>query len=182
VPKVKVNDIEINYDVEGEGEPLVLIHGLSGSTRHWFFQIPEFSKHFRVIAYDVRGHGQTDKPKQEYSIKLFADDLRGLMDKLGVDKAHIIGLSMGGYIAQQFALDYPDKVKSLVLADTASEIGEVGQLGFKNWILYAEKLGMEAVFDSILTWGFTDKELRESEEQIGTFREIYLIENDQIHA
>ena len=177
---VKVNDIEINYVTEGE--PLVLIHGLSGSTRHWFFQIPEFSKHYKVIAYDIRGHGQTDKPKQEYSIKLFADDCKGLMDKLGIDEAHIIGLSMAGYIAQQFALDYPDKVKSLVLADTASEIGEVFQLVLKNWILYAEKLGMEAVFDSILTWGKTDKEMRENRELIETFKEKFLIENDQIHA
>lgn len=182
MPKVKVNDIEINYEVEGEGEPLVLIHGLSGSTTHWFFQIPEFSKHYKVIAYDVRGHGQTDKPKQEYSIKLFADDLKGLLDKLGVDKTHLIGISMGGYIAQQFALDYPDKVKSLVLADTASEIGEVNELILKNWILCAKKLGMEAVFNSLLTWVLTDEEMRENKELIGTFREQFLIDNDQVHA
>ena len=180
--KVKVNDIEIYYEVEGEGEPLVLIHGLSGSTMYWFFQLPEFSKSYKVIAYDVRGHGQSDKPKQEYSIKLFADDLKGLLDKLGVDTAHIVGIATGGMIAQQFAIDHPDKVKSLVLADTASEIGELGELRLKNWIRYAEKLGMEAVFDSGLTWTLTEKEMRDNKELIGTFREQFLIDNDQVHA
>lgn len=182
MPKVKVNDIKINYEVEGEGEPLVLIHGLSGSTIEWFFQIPELSKHYKVIAYDIRGHGQTDKPKQEYSIKLFADDLKGLLDKLGVERAHIIGHSMGGMVAQQFALDYPDKVKSLVLANTASESGEVGELYIKNSILCAEKFGMEAVFDDMLIWNLHESFLRENKEIIEIWKEQFLTDNDQVHA
>ena len=99
MPKVKVNDIEIYYKVKGEGESLVLIHGITGSTMNWLYQIPEFSMHYKVIIYDIRGHGKTDKPKQKYSIKLFADDLRGLLNKLGIDKAHVLGVSMGGLIA-----------------------------------------------------------------------------------
>ncbi|MCW4039523.1 MAG: alpha/beta fold hydrolase [Candidatus Bathyarchaeota archaeon] len=85
MPKVKVNNIESYYTSEGEGEPIVLIHGLSGSTRHWVFQIPEFSTSYTVIAYDVRGHGQTDKPRQDYVIRGFADDLAGLLDSLGIE-------------------------------------------------------------------------------------------------
>ncbi|MGD9302138.1 MAG: alpha/beta fold hydrolase, partial [Desulfobacterales bacterium] len=84
----------------------------------WYRQIPALSQDFQVIAFDNRGAGRSDKPAMEYSIRLFADDTAGLMDALDISKAHILGISMGGYIAQELALNYPAKIKSLVLGCT----------------------------------------------------------------
>jgi pimeloyl-ACP methyl ester carboxylesterase len=116
--KVNVNGCEIYYEVHGQGDPLVLIMGLRRNVEWWFRQIPALSEHFQVIAFDNRGAGRSDKPVMEYSIPLFADDTAGLMDALDISKAQILGISMGGYIAQELALNYPEKVKSLVLGCT----------------------------------------------------------------
>jgi len=116
--KVNVNGCEIYYEVHGQGDPLVLIMGLRRNVEWWFRQIPALSEHFQVIAFDNRGAGRSDKPVMENSIPLFADDTAGLMDALDISKAQILGISMGGYIAQELALNYPEKVKSLVLGCT----------------------------------------------------------------
>ena len=115
---VNVNGCEIYYEVHGQGDPLVLIMGLRRNLEWWYRQIPALSQHFQVIAFDNRGAGRSDKPVMEYSIRLFADDTAGLMEALAIPKAHILGISMGGYIAQELALNYPAKVKSLVLGCT----------------------------------------------------------------
>jgi pimeloyl-ACP methyl ester carboxylesterase len=119
VPKVKVNDIQLYYEVHGEGEPLVLIMGLGASTLGWDMQVPAFSREFRVVAFDNRGSGRSDKPASSYSIRLFADDTAGLMDALGIASAHVYGQSMGGIIAQELALSYPQRVRTLVLGSTS---------------------------------------------------------------
>jgi pimeloyl-ACP methyl ester carboxylesterase len=113
-----VNGCEIYYEIHGEGDPLVLIMGLRRNVEWWYRQIPALSRHFQVIAFDNRGAGRSDKPAMEYSMRLFADDTAGLMDALGIPNAHILGVSMGGYIAQELALNHPAKVKSLVLGCT----------------------------------------------------------------
>ncbi len=118
MPKKKVNGIQIYYEMHGQGDPLVLIMGLRRNAEWWYRQIPTLSKHFEVLVFDNRGAGRTDKPKMDYSIRLFADDTAGLMEALSLRKANILGVSMGGYIAQELALNYPDGVKSLVLACT----------------------------------------------------------------
>ena len=116
--EVDVNGCKIYYEVHGQGDPLVLIMGLRRNLEWWYRQIPALSEHFQVIAFDNRGAGRSDKPVMEYSIRLFADDTAGLMDALDISKARILGISMGGYIAQELALNYPTKVKSLVLGCT----------------------------------------------------------------
>jgi pimeloyl-ACP methyl ester carboxylesterase len=116
--KVNVNGCEFYYEIHGQGDPLVLIMGLRRNVEWWYRQIPALSQHFQVIAFDNRGAGRSDKPVMEYSIGLFADDTAGLMDALNISKAPILGISMGGYIAQELALNYPAKVKSLVLGCT----------------------------------------------------------------
>ena len=120
MPKQKVNRIEIYYEMHGQGDPLVLIMGLRRNAEWWYRQIPTLSKHFQVLVFDNRGAGRTDKPKMDYSIRLFADDTAGLMEALGIREANILGVSMGGYIAQELALNYPDRVKRLVLGCTGS--------------------------------------------------------------
>lgn len=118
MPTVKVNDISIYYETHGEGEPLVLVMGLGGPLEWWFLQIPEFSRHYRVIAFDNRGSGRSDKPDIPYTMEMMANDLAGLLDALGISSAHIFGISMGGMIAQHFALLYPHRVKTLILGAT----------------------------------------------------------------
>jgi pimeloyl-ACP methyl ester carboxylesterase len=118
MPKVRVNDIEMNYELHGDGEPLVLIIGLTGNLEAWRPLVPTFAREYRVLVFDNRGAGLTDKPAGPYSIPMMADDTAGLMDALGIDAAHIYGISMGGMIAQELALRHPQKVKALVLGCT----------------------------------------------------------------
>jgi pimeloyl-ACP methyl ester carboxylesterase len=119
MPKAKVDDIHLYYEEHGQGEPLLLIMGLGASTLSWSEQIPVFGREFRVIAFDNRGAGRSDKPAVRYSIALFADDTAGLMDALGIESAHVYGQSMGGFIAQELALRYPQRVRTLVLGSTS---------------------------------------------------------------
>ncbi|MBN1146018.1 MAG: alpha/beta fold hydrolase [Anaerolineales bacterium] len=125
--KLRVRDIEMYYQISGEGEALVLIHGLGSSARDWALQTDFFSQRYRVVAYDVRGHGQSDKPPGPYSVPLFAQDLASLIRALEIAPAHVVGISMGGMIAFQLAVDAPELVKSLVIVNSGPE------LVFKTW-------------------------------------------------
>ena len=119
MPKVKVNDIQMFYEVHGGGFPLMMIMGFTGNTSWWDPRwIETLSEKFKIIAFDNRGAGRTDISDREYSIKLFADDTAGLMDALGVPRANVLGLSMGGMIAQELVLNYPEKVKKVILCST----------------------------------------------------------------
>jgi pimeloyl-ACP methyl ester carboxylesterase len=118
MPKAKVNSINLYYEVHGQGEPLVMIMGFASRGGSWIFQRRAFEKYFQVITFDNRGVGTSDKPSGPYSIRMMADDTVGLMDFLGIQKAHILGVSMGGYIAQELAINYPERVKKLVLGCT----------------------------------------------------------------
>lgn len=119
MPEVIANNIKMYYEIHGKGYPLVLIEGLGYSTWMWYKQIEELSKFFKLIVFDNRGVGKTDKPDIEYSIEMFADDLADLLSKLDIKKAHILGVSMGGFIAQEFAIKYPCLVDKLILCSTS---------------------------------------------------------------
>lgn len=118
MPLAKLNGIHISYQVEGEGEPLVMIMGFTASRIGWLPQRRFFRKYYRVITFDNRGAGKSDKPPGPYSTRMMADDTVELMGVLGIEKAHIVGLSMGGMIAQELAINYPRRVMKLVLAAT----------------------------------------------------------------
>jgi len=118
MPEAYVNGINIEYEVKGEGEPLVLIMGLGGSRRSWIFQKRAFRKYFKVITFDNRGVGGSDKPNGPYSMTIMANDTIGLMDYLGIEKAHLLGVSMGGEIAQEIAIQYPERINKLLLCCT----------------------------------------------------------------
>jgi 3-oxoadipate enol-lactonase len=118
MPKMRVNDIEMNYELHGEGAPLVLIMGITGSLEGWRPLLPAFAAEYRVLIFDNRGAGLTDKPAGPYSTPMMADDTAGLMDALGIESADVYGISMGGMIAQELTLRHPQKVKSLVLGCT----------------------------------------------------------------
>jgi len=119
MPKAYVNGINIDYKVQGQGEPLVLIMGYSGDKTGWIFQTRAFKRHFRLVTFDNRGVGKSDKPAGAYSIKMMADDTVGLMAHLGIERAHILGVSMGGMIAQELAINYPERVNKIILGCTA---------------------------------------------------------------
>ena len=119
MPNVGVNDIQMYYEVNGEGFPLVMIMGLGGSLDCWDPRmIQGLSRNFKTITFDNRGAGRTEASDKEYTIKLFADDTAGLMDALGISRAHVLGISMGGMIAQELALNHREKVEKLVLCST----------------------------------------------------------------
>lgn len=122
MPKLQVDDIELYYETTGEGPPVLLLHGLGSSARDWENQIPEFSRSYRVIACDVRGHGRSGKPPGPYSVARFARDVAELLRALDASPAHIIGLSMGGMIAFQIAVDFPDLVRSLVIINSGPAV------------------------------------------------------------
>ena len=115
MPIVKVQDIDMYYEVHGEGEPLVMIMGLGGGSSLWWQQVETFSSHYRVVTFDSRGVGATDKPDNPYSMEMMAGDVMGLLEVLEISATHVYGVSMGGMVAQEIALRYPDRVISLIL-------------------------------------------------------------------
>jgi len=118
MPKVRVADISIHYETYGQGEPLVLIMGLGGGSSLWWRQVAFFSPEYHVVTFDSRGVGLTDKPDTPYSMDMLVDDAAGLLERLGIASAHIYGVSMGGMVAQELALRYPELVSSLILGAT----------------------------------------------------------------
>jgi 3-oxoadipate enol-lactonase len=118
MPKANVNGVRLYYKIQGQGEALVLIPGMGANHTSWFRQLPAFTKHFRVITFDPRSIGRSERPQQPYGFKALADDVVGLMDYLGIRKAHILGQSLGGLVAQEVAIDYPERVLKLVLVSS----------------------------------------------------------------
>lgn len=122
MPTMRINDIAMYYELHGSGEPLVLIGGLASDVSEFENErmIRWFAERYRVLAFDNRGVGRTDKPDIPYTIEMMAQDTSRLMDALGIERAHVLGISMGGHIALELALSAPDKVLSLILTSTSS--------------------------------------------------------------
>lgn len=118
MPKAQSNGIELYYEIHGAGQPLVLISGLGYPLWQWHKMVPFLAEHFQVITFDNRGVGQSDKPAGPYTAQMLAADTTGLLDALGIEKAIIAGHSMGGFVAQAMALDFPQKVEKLILCST----------------------------------------------------------------
>jgi pimeloyl-ACP methyl ester carboxylesterase len=132
-------DCSLHYEEYGQGDPLLLVHGLGSSSRDWEHQVPAFAAHYRVIVVDVRGHGRSDKPQERYSMAGFARDVEALIEHLGLGPVHLLGLSMGGMIGFQLAVDKPQLLRSLCIVNSAPEVkvrslNDVWQYG-KRWVL-----------------------------------------------
>lgn len=129
MPKISVNDLDINYIVKGKGEPLLMIIGLSFSLLDWGAKLPDLlSQHYQLILFDNRDAGETSRSDRPYTIEQMAADAAGLLDALGIHKAHVFGVSMGGMIAQHFALNHADKLNKLILGCTMAG-GSCSQAG-----------------------------------------------------
>lgn len=118
--KIKANGITMNYELAGQGNVLVLIHGAADNLNGWYNQVPALSQHYKVLTYDVRGHGQTDITNAAYSYDLWAEDLYALLQALNLPWAYVLGYSMGGPIAATLALKHPEKGRALILSNTGS--------------------------------------------------------------
>lgn len=128
MPLIKINDLNFYYEIHGAGEPLVLISGTGFSCEHWkVFQVPDLSKHYRVLIWDHRGTGRSDKPEVHYTTRMFAADCVNLMNALKIKTAHIMGHSMGGRVAQWVAIDHPECVATLILSGSGPGTAYDGQ-------------------------------------------------------
>ncbi|MGE0565254.1 MAG: alpha/beta fold hydrolase [Pseudolabrys sp.] len=134
MPKVNVNDIEMYYELHGKGSPVVHISGLAGDARTWQRQIEHLSRHHQVLAFDNRGTGRSDCPNVPYSTRLFAEDTVGLMSAVGIERAHIYGISMGGCIVQEIAINHPDRVLSCVINCSFAKFDRYGARITENLI------------------------------------------------
>ena len=131
---VHVNGVRLWHRITGEGDPVVQIHGAGFGHYNFDPVTPELSKRFRVVDFDMRGYGASDRPEQDYDMEVWADDVAGLLDALEIERAHVHGTSMGGAIAIVVAGKYPDRTRSVVINCAAAKLGPSGQLIFKNWI------------------------------------------------
>jgi aminoacrylate hydrolase len=118
VPRLDIGEITLNVEERGQGPAFIFIPGLVGLLDAWEFQMAEFSKRYRCIAFDHRGAGDSDKPADSYSTAAIARDVVGLMDALGIDKAHVAGTSTGGCVLQNLAIDHPGRLRGCIFSNT----------------------------------------------------------------
>lgn len=118
MPTINLENVSLYYEEQGAGEPLLLLHGLGSNGRSWEYQVEPFARQYRVIVPDVRGHGRSAKPTGPYSVSQFANDIFNLLDHLQIDRFHLVGLSMGGMIGFQMAVDRPERLKSMTIVNS----------------------------------------------------------------
>ena len=174
--QIKANGIRMNYELSGKkGAPVVILsHSLSSNLLMWNPQIDALSPYFQVLRYDTRGHGATDAPSGSYTLELLAEDVIGLLDALGLDRVHFVGLSMGGMIGQCLVLSHPHRLKSLVLCDTASIVTAEAQPVWQERLGKVRKKGMEALSEETLERWFTPAFLRQNPPMVKRIREQIL--------
>lgn len=154
--KIKVNGVEIHYEIEGSGPWLTMSHSLACNLHMWDPQMPVLTGKFKVLRFDTRGHGLSGAPAGEYTLEQLADDVKGLLDSLGIRQTHWVGLSMGGMIGQAFALKYPGVFQSMVLADTTSRRPPDADKMWGDRVKTAQEKGMGALVESTLARWFTE--------------------------
>jgi pimeloyl-ACP methyl ester carboxylesterase len=157
MPKITANGITMNYEQQGTGEPLVLIPYLAADNACYAFQVADYSKHFTCISVDPRGAGETDKPAGTYSMELFADDVAAFMQAIGVERAHVSGLSLGAATGLWLAGKYPQRVKSLSLHSGWTKSDPFLKVVVEGWQSIAEALSsvQEMIIQGIFPWCFT---------------------------
>lgn len=179
--KIKVNAIEIDYQDIGEGETLVLLHGLGSTKKDWDFQIPVFSKNYRLIIPDLRGHGASSS-NSEFGVPVLTEDVVALLKTLKIEKFSCIGFSMGGAVAFQIAISYPEMVDKLIIVNSGPDFNAMGELGeelIKTRTAFIQTKGMKALAKEIsanmLPEKHQDKLRQEFEERCGNNDEqVYL--------
>ena len=163
MPQQRVGDINLYYELTDFTEPwtagpapVVFVHGLGGDHGMWLYQVPAFCSRFPTITLDLRGHGQSTRPAAPFGMADMAADVVRLLRALGVERAHLVGLSLGGMVAQQFALDYPLATASLVLADTLCGAPAGFESVMRDALRFIEENSMAAVAQARITNAFSD--------------------------
>lgn len=157
MPAVQANGITMNYEVQGEGDPIVLLPYLAINQACYAFQVGDFAKEFRCISVDLRGAGLTDKPEGIYTTELLSDDIAAFMEAVGVERAHIFGLSLGAAVGMWLAAKHPGKVRSLSLHSAWAKTDPYLHAAVEGWRIMARGLGSvtEMVIAGIFPWCFT---------------------------
>jgi 3-oxoadipate enol-lactonase len=153
--KLKANGMDINYEIEGDGPVVTFSHSLACNLSMWDEQVRALKGRYRVLRFDTRGHGQSGAPAGAYTLEQLGDDLKGLLDGLGITATHFVGLSMGGMIGQVFALKHPAMVQSLVLCDTTSRYPAAAAPVWEDRIKAVGAKGMEPMVAPTLERWFT---------------------------
>jgi len=154
IKKASVNGIEMAYSIHGEGKPLVLLMGFGADGGVWELHVNEYQKHFKCIVIDNRGVGLTSQPKGPYTTALMADDVAGLMDHLGISKAKVAGISMGGAIAQELALRHPEKVERLLLVATWAKFNNYATVVYENLKKIRAQASLDVFMELLQLWIF----------------------------
>jgi len=155
MPEIVANGLRLYYQVEGQGPAVLLLHPVGLDLTCWSGQVEALAPEFRVLRVDLRGHGRSEVPPPPYSLEDFADDVHLLLRALDLGPVHAVGLSLGGMVAQLLALDHPEDVRSLVLADTNCTLPPEGRQTMTGRAEAAEQGGMQAVVQSTLERWFT---------------------------
>jgi pimeloyl-ACP methyl ester carboxylesterase len=175
---INVNGANIWYELKGKGgRPVIAqIHGAGFGHDNFAPVSPLLLKEYQVLDYDLRGYGLSDRPLQKYGMEVWADDLAAMLDALEVEKAHIHGTSMGGMIALQFAMEYPNKVRSLIVGCTAAKSDYASKVLFKSWIDIAEAQGCGSeLLGEVIGYEALSREFLETEEGQKTLKSISII-------
>jgi 3-oxoadipate enol-lactonase len=174
--EIKANGIQIHYELSGKegARVVVLSHSLGCSLAMWDPQLQSLEPNYRVLRYDTRGHGGTDAPSGAYTMDMLGADAIGLLDALGIDMVHWIGLSMGGMIGQCLALNHPHRLNSLALCDTAALIPEDAQPVWQERLNVARDKGMQALVESTLARWFTQPYLSRNPPAVNQIRRQFL--------
>lgn len=174
--KIEVNDVTLYYEFHGsESAPvLVLNNGLiMNAATSWIFQTATLTKHYRVLQYDCRGQGASAHPEEPYSMETHADDLAALLSALNITGAHIAGISYGGEVLQAYALKYPERVKSLILIDTVSEVSAKLRIIAESWIDALKTGEPLAFFNATVPWNFSSEFIQENPELLEEAKKRY---------
>jgi pimeloyl-ACP methyl ester carboxylesterase len=167
VPKIAVGSRKIYYEIHGDlpGTPLILLTGAGGSCRGWLpLQVPDFEQQFRTLIYDHRGVGESDSSDESFSTADLADDAVGLMDALEIPKANLLGVSMGGMVAQEVALRHPDRVDRLILAGTFARPDAKRRMLLTQWReLSRAGAPAEVMIRDRLLWALQDETLEQTD-------------------
>src|SRR3954454_3411311 len=174
MPSITVNDVDLHYELSGpEGAPVVAFSNSIGTTLEmWDAQAEALSTHYRCLRYDTRGHGRSTTVDRSITINDLADDLAGLLDALGIPKAHVVGLSIGGMTAQAFTLRYPDRITSLTLMATAAYLPPAE--GWEQRAVTVCRDGMAVINDTVIARWFTPPYLEAFPEKVALVRERFL--------
>ena len=169
MPKIEAK-FRVNYDRQGAGEPMILIPFLSADYACYAFQVPEFSKHFDCISLDLRGTGETDRSTGDYSTETIADDIVDFMDAIGIERAHMFGLSFGAGVGLWLGAKYPQRVRSLSLHGTWAKTDPHLEAVIRNWQVIAKALGSvhDMAILGILPWCLTPELYATKPEYVAT--------------